>query len=654
MASQPTWDLLIKNALVFDGSGEMPQAYDLAIHQGRIAAKGLNFNPAWARTVVDGAGQWLMPGLLDIHTHFDVEVEVDPGLPEAVRHGTTTVVMSNCSLGLAFGLQPYGWGDPLQDNPAVDCFARVENIPKSVLSGALDGHVTWDNPIDYLKHFKELALGANVCPMVPHTMLRIAVMGMPGALSDKPTDEQIVAMCRVLDECMQAGYVGMSTDGLPLHYLANDPYRGERIPAQHATRKEIRALCEVVRANDGIVQFTPNPDAKLATLSLMLMGCARLFGKPLRMTATAAMDLISQPMAWRGLLRVNRLINSRLLKGRFAFQALSAPFKVYADGVTSPLLEERPAFRELIALELDDREGRQRLLNDPAYQARFREAWMSGKRGFNFARLARRLGVEPTTFTRDLRDMELVSVPDMPEWSGQSMQAIYDRLLRFQASAGRLGHLSDAEAAAFAQFPNPLIDDAEFMLHLLRRYDRQFRWAMTTANTRREVLKKLLLDENTLPGFNDSGAHLTNMAFFDGNLRTLQLAQEDGLETVTRQVRRLTRDPAALFNLDVGTLDLGAQADVVLIDPEALRAYDPEASTVMQYREIFRNPQMVNRSDGVVTQVIIAGKIAWDGKRYTPVYGRERMGRVLTRRGTVAPGHDDHPDRAEFPKALAG
>lgn len=654
MATQPTWDLLIKNALVFDGSGEAPQAYDLAIHQGRIAAKGLDFNPAWARTVVDGAGQWLMPGLLDIHTHFDLEVEVDPGLPEAVRHGTTTVVMSNCSLGLAFGLQPYGWGDPLQNNPVVDCFARVENIPKSVLGSALDGHVTWDNPIDYLKHFKDLALGANVCPMVPHTMLRIAVMGMPGALSDRPTDEQIVAMCRVLDECMQTGYVGMSTDGLPLHYLANDPYRGERIPAQHATRKEIRALCEVVRANDGIVQFTPNPDAKLATLSLMLMGCARLYGKPLRMTATAAMDLSATPMAWKGLLRVNRLINSRFLRGRFAFQALSAPFKVYADGVTSPLMEERPAFRELIALELDDREGRQRLLNDPAYQARFREAWMSGKRGFNFARLARRLHIEPTTFTRDLRDMELVSVPDMPEWSGQSMQAIYDRLLRFQASDGRLGHLSDTEAAAFAQFPNPLIDDAEFMLHLLRRYDRQFRWAMTTANRRRDVLKQLLLDENTLPGFNDSGAHLTNMAFFDGNLRTLQLAQEDGLETVTRQVRRLTRDPAALFNLDVGTIELGAQADVVLIDPEALRAYDPETATVLKERKIFRHAQMVNRPDGVVTQVIIAGKIAWDGKRYTPVYGRERLGRVLTRRGTVAPGHDDHPDRAEFPKALAG
>ena len=650
-----TWDLLIKNALVFDGSGEAPQTYDIAIHQGRIAAKGVDFKSSWARTVIDGTGQWLMPGLLDIHTHYDLEVEIDPGLPESVRHGTTTVVMSNCSLGLAFGLQSYGWGNALEDNPTVDCFARVENMPKPVLVKALDGHITWDNPIEYLKHFKDLALGPNVCPMVPHTMLRVAVMGMPGALSDRPTDEQIVEMCRVLDECMQAGYVGLSTDGLPLHYLANDPYRGERIPAQHATRKEIRALCEVVRSYDGIVQFTPNPDAKLATLSLMMMGSKRIYGKSLRMTATAAMDLKSQPMAWKGLLRVNRLINSKLVKGRFAFQALSAPFKVYADGVTSPLMEERPAFRELIALELDDREGRQRLLNDPSYQVRFRKDWMSGKQGFNLARLARRLGFEPTTFNRDLCDMEMVSVPDMPEWSGQNMQAIYDRLLRYQQAEGRTGHLSEAEGAAFAQFPNPIVDDAEFMMHLLRRYDRQFRWAMTTANTRREILKQLLLDENTLPGFNDSGAHLTNMAFFDGNLRTLQLAQEDGLETVAKQVRRLTRDPAALFNLDVGTLDLGAQADVALIDPTALRAYDPQAATVMQHRDIFENPQMVNRPDGIVTQVIIAGQIAWDGKQYTPVHGRDRLGRVLTRAGSMVPGNDERlEEQPILPEAAAG
>ena len=72
-----------------------------------------------------------MPGLFDVHTHLDLEVELDPRLPEVVRHGTTTVVVSNCSLGLAFGRQNRNGEEPI-----VDCFARVENMPKHVLQKA--------------------------------------------------------------------------------------------------------------------------------------------------------------------------------------------------------------------------------------------------------------------------------------------------------------------------------------------------------------------------------------------------------------------------------------------------------------------------------------------------------------------------------------
>ena len=628
------WDILIKGATVLDGTGGPPSVYDVAVKDGRIAAKGVELSADQAKTVIDGKGQWLMPGLLDIHTHFDLEVEVDPGLIESVRHGTTSVVMSNCSLGIAFGLQAYDDEDKLEYNPIVDCFARVENMPKTVLKRAIDGHITWDNPVAYLQHFKEIPLGPNVCPMVPHSMLRVAVMGMPDAIKRKPTDDEIVRMCAVLEECMEAGYVGLSTDGLPLHYLANDPYRNERIPAQHATRTELKALGEVVRRHDGLIQFTPNPDAKMATLDLLLMSSGRLYGKPMRMTATAAMDLSANKFAWKGLLRINRFINDRM-RGRFAFQALSAPFTVYADGTTSPLMEEKPAFRELNALDLEDVEGRRKLLDAPAFRERFRKDWMAGKTGFNLSRLARKLGVEPTTFSRDLKDMTLVSVPDVPSWSGQSMLAIYDRLLAFQKGDKGAAE-SPEEAAAFEKFPQ-VRDDADFMMHLLRTYDRDFRWAVTTANERKEVLKKLLFDENTLPGFNDSGAHLTNMAYFDGNLRTLKLAQEEGIDEVARQVKRLTRDPAELFNLDVGTMDLGAQADLTMIDPQALAAYDSEANTIVKERKVFRHPQMVNRSDGVVTTVVIAGKVAWDGKRYVPAYGRHTYGRVLTRKGCPVP-----------------
>ena len=170
-----------------------------------------------------------MPGLIDIHCHFDLEVEVSPDLPETVRHGTTTVVNGNCSLGIAFGKQmspERPW-----ENPILDCFARVENIPKTVLNMCVEKAVTWDNPTDYIKHFDDIPLGPNVCVLFPHTMLRIEAMGLEESISRKATLLEIQKMANITREAMGEGYVGISSDGLPLHYLANDPHKNAKIPA---------------------------------------------------------------------------------------------------------------------------------------------------------------------------------------------------------------------------------------------------------------------------------------------------------------------------------------------------------------------------------------------------------------------------------------
>ena len=100
-------DTLIKNAKIFN-NGETPVIEDVAIAGGRIVSRGKPVDETQVSNIIDAEGQWLMPGLFDIHTHYALELEVAPGLPESTRHGTTSVVIANCSLGLAFGNQRDG------------------------------------------------------------------------------------------------------------------------------------------------------------------------------------------------------------------------------------------------------------------------------------------------------------------------------------------------------------------------------------------------------------------------------------------------------------------------------------------------------------------------------------------------------------------
>lgn len=635
-----TWDILIKNGLVIDGSGQLPNQEDVAIANGIIAARGKNLPQQEATEVIDANGQWVMPGLLDIHTHFDLEVELAPGLPEAVRHGTTTVVFSNCSLGLAFGAQRRNGEDPI-----VDCFARVENIPKPVLSKVVD-QITWDDSQAYLDHFEQLPLGPNVVPMIPHSMLRCEVMGLKESVSRQPTEVELAKMEVLLEKGMREGYVGFSTDALPFHYLANDPHRQTKIPSQWATYKEMKRLTNVVRGHGRVWQATPPKDNPVQVLRNFLLTSGRLFGRALKITAVAALDISTNKNIAKLGLRLTRLLNSGLLKGHFRFQALAAPFKVYWDGPINPLAEEIDELRELNQPDLEDVAARRALLKDPDYQVRFRKMWMTGKEGFNLARLGRKLNLERMAFGRNLDEMHIAdSAEECPidAWRGETFQTVFERLQTWQANG--TGHQSEDEAAAFAKFPANTDHEADFMLHIFAEYDIDLRWWTVTANRQPIKTRELLMNERVLPGFNDSGAHLTNMAFYDGNLRGLKIIQdmaisgsEEQLKHLAYHVKRLTREPADFFGVDAGRIDPGSRADVIIVDPQALASYDSDQHVKYLYREDFAHHQLVNRSDGVVRTTIINGHIAWDGndftegfKQYTNRQATDsiNMGRVL-------------------------
>ncbi|XBQ17168.1 MAG: N-acyl-D-glutamate deacylase [Oceanicaulis sp.] len=617
------WDTLLKGGLVIDGTGGEPRVEDVAIARGRIAERGPGLDPEEAAEVVDASGLWVMPGLLDIHTHLDLEVEFDPALSEAVRHGTTTVLMSNCSLGLAYGAQRRNGEDPL-----VDCFARVENMPKPVLRKLAD-NATWSTSAGYYAHLDELPLGCNVIPMIPHSMLRCEVMGLNGSVSRKATGDDLDRMEALLEQAVQEGYPGFSTDALPFHFLSEDPNRKVKIPSQFGQYRELKRLTGVLRKHDRIWQATPPKDSPAAVIRNFLLTSGRLYGKPLKITAVAALDVAAnRTIRWLAL-ALTSIFNSPLLNGKFRLQALAAPFKVFWDGPVNPLAEEIPALRELNELDLEDRDGRRALIENREFRKRFSAMWMTGKTGFGPARLKRALRMESLAFDRDFAQMVFHSGgPDI--WTGETFEQVFERFKAWRADPA-LARDSD-ERRAFEALGEEADTEAGFMLALFREYDLGLRWWTVSANRDPEKMRALLNHPKILPGFNDSGAHITNMAFYDGNLRCLKIAQEEGLDRVASQVRRMTSEPADFIGVDAGRMEVGDRADLAVIDPEALKAYDAEAAQRFVWRAEYEHEQLVNRSDGVVAAVFVGGEKVWDGARFTEAAGRKTLGRALRHR----------------------
>jgi len=615
-----TADTLITNAKVFN-NGETPVIEDVAILDGKIVARGKDMDVSGASRVIDAEGHWLMPGLFDIHTHYDLELEVSPGLPESTRHGTTTVVIANCSLGLAYGNQRKDGSDPI-----VDCYARVENLPKSLLRSCAD-RVDWNSPKEYLEHLEGLNLGPNVATLFPHSMLRINAMGFQDSISRAPSKSELQSMQSDLSEALSLGYVGFSTDALPFHYLANQPNCDKTIPTQFAKYSEIKKLTQVVRDKGAVWQATPPKDSMIDTIKTFLLTSGRLHKKPLRTTLVAALDVSNNKKLLRMARLMAKILNSKFLAGDFHLQALGAPFKTWSDGAITPLAEEIPELRRLNETDIEDRAARLAILNDPQYIKTFRAMWMKGKQGFNLARLKRLLDAEDYAFNRTMADMT-VEVCQQLNWAGMDMQTLLDRVLSIKAGNAPTDAQAEEQALVQSEF-FWISDEADFMLQMLRTFDTGFSWSTTTANRNPQTTRELIMDPLLLPGFNDSGAHLTNMAFYDVNLRCLKQAASGGDADVSYMVKRLTKDAADVFGVEGGTINVGDIADLILVNPETLSQYDGEANVTRVHRKEYDHEQLVNRSEGVVPLVMISGNVAWENDELSENLGAKPMGRLL-------------------------
>jgi N-acyl-D-aspartate/D-glutamate deacylase len=513
-----------------------------------------------------------MPGMLDIHTHYDAEVEALPGLEESVRHGVTTIVMGNCSLSAAVG----------KKKDVLDLFCRVESLPREVLDRWLGPELPWRNVREYYQHLDTLPVGPNIASFLGHSSLRSHVMGMERSLKEKHAAvDEVKQMRSILSDALDEGYLGLSIDMLPWHRLDGEPFRGISVPSQHASAKEYGQLADVVRKRDRVLQATPNALTKstVAILGMLSTGVGR---KPLRTTIVAAMDVITDRKIWR-VATIGGTVLNKLFRADIRWQALAEPFLNYCDGVNTPLFEEFVTGVNAISATPDERRA---MFRDPAYRAEFRKDWtITGARVFH----------------RDLAQMHVVSSPDKSQ-VGKSFKQLAD----------------DAGA-------EPL----EYFLDQLAEHDSALRWQTVVTNDRPKQRQYLFAHETTIPGFNDSGAHARNMAFQDGGLQMLQQVQANpGLMPLELAIGKLTGLSAQWLGLDTGTLEVGKRADVIVVDPAKLRT--GLGPPVESYDERLHGAmRMVKRSDGVVRNVFIGGRQAFASGAFVPEFGRERFGKLL-------------------------
>ncbi len=181
-------DILIRGGLLYDGSGSAGVPTDLAIKDGRIAALGPSLAEPAAKTI-DAAGLAVAPGFIDIKTHSDFTLPINPKAESKVRQGVTTEIIGHCGFSVA---------------PALP--GKVE-----LLKDYLSPSAPW-TPFreltfpDYLDTFPATSVNAGM--LVGHNTLRLMVMGMDNRA---PSEGELGEMIGLLEEGLRAGALGMSS-----------------------------------------------------------------------------------------------------------------------------------------------------------------------------------------------------------------------------------------------------------------------------------------------------------------------------------------------------------------------------------------------------------------------------------------------------------
>jgi N-acyl-D-amino-acid deacylase len=521
------YDLVIRNGLVIDGTGAERFEAGIGVKDDRIAAIG-EVSGAGAEEI-DARGKLVTPGFVDIHTHYDGQAVWSERLSPSSSHGVTTVVGGNCGVGFA----PCR---PEHRELLVSVMEGVEDIPEVVMTEGL----TWDWQTypEYLSAIEKRPHDIDFASQIPHSAVRVFVMGQRGADREPATEDDLRRMQAIVREAIDVGALGFATSRLVIHKTG----QGDAIPTFQAAETELEAMALALKdAGRGVLQAVFGESGRTFEDEIDLLSrLTRISGRPASFSMAQSND---NPDAWRHVMQ--HLAEANAKGPPIRAQVYPRPIGVVLgfDLSINPF-SLCPSYQPLAKLPFAERIA---ALRDPMVRARLLME-DPGEAIIPLARLGRRFDfMYPLGDPPNYEPTPEMSIAAQAAARGVNPEDLaYDLLLE---NGGR-GLL----LTAIANYGSGSLDP----------------------------IYSLITDPNTVIGLGDGGAHYGMIC--DSSYPTFVMQhwtreREGQRLSIEAAVRSLTLDTAATVGLlDRGALTVGRKADLNVIDYDQLRLAMPHVA----------------------------------------------------------------------------
>ena len=508
-------DLIIRNAQVFDGSGLPPVLSDVAVSNGRIAHIGSTSEAA--HEVIDAKGLALMPGIVDLHTHYDAQVTWDRTMSPSPALGVTTAVIGNCGFGIAPCPAPLR--ETMLKNLSV-----VEGMD---LNALLTG-VNWEFESfgQYMDQLRRIGPYINTAVFAGHSVIRTAVMGADGSSKVDPSPEQMQAMQSMVRDAMDHGAIGFASSFSPNH----SGYGGIPMPSTIATEAELRALTSVLgEKKKGVFMMATgtrgSPD--------IMESIAEDTGRPAYISTVLTMYNEGNPSL--GAAYYERCAQA-LKRGHELYILTSCQPLSFDFSLTDPyVLLSHSAFDVVKSATFNSLPG---IYRSTEFRDAFRKNLKHPKEGILFLGNWRHIEVGQTTH------------PENQRLEGQNIQALADQ---------------------------QGLDPVDVFLDLALSEDLGTHFVGKFFNNNDEGVAPSLKHPASVITLSDAGAHLSYMCDAGFGLYFLShWVRDTGHFTLSEGIRKITSEPADRFRIpERGRLQVGLPADMLLFDPTTVGISKP-------------------------------------------------------------------------------